>query len=86
MNGFAIELGGHLGRVGDVSTIHEPKPRGDRRCKGNAVIDEGEGRGTSDVFPLGPSRASCHNRIKPNELHFLTSLLFSKMADSKMPN
>lgn len=58
VDGFPIEFGGHLGRLGYVATVHQPEPSRDGGGEADAVVDEGEGRGAGDVFPLSTSCAA----------------------------
>ena len=59
VNRLPVEFRGVLGRLGYVSAVHEPEPRRDGGGEVDAVVDERERRGASDVLPLGSRRPTC---------------------------
>lgn len=58
MNSFPIELGGHLGGILNIPTIHEPESGRHSGGEWNTILDKREWGGACHVFPLSSGRAA----------------------------
>lgn len=60
VDGLPVQLGSHLGGVGNVAAVHEPEACGDGGGEANAVVDERERSRSRHVLPLRSRRAACN--------------------------
>jgi hypothetical protein len=58
VDGFSVELCGHLGGLAYVPAVHQPEPGGDGGGEVDAVVDERQGCRTRYIFPLSTSRSA----------------------------
>ena len=58
VNGLAVELRCHLGRLADVPAVHEPEPSRDGRSEVDTIVDESQGSRTGNVLPLCSGRTT----------------------------
>ena len=60
VDGFSVELCGHLGGLTHVPAVHEPEPSGDGGGEVDAVVNEGQGCRTRYILPLSTCRTTYH--------------------------